>query len=153
MNIKIIKNSLTELVITQQKKLTLTGSLFCLPLFLVLFDITEAPGLMLFFSCLFLWMIILFGFLKGVTYTVKANRTRQVMELSLKGILRNKNESLKYNGIDHILMAESSNFFDRSGNYKYHIIIETSDKRRIKLFGFKDRQLCKQTMALIESYL
>jgi hypothetical protein len=153
MDIKIVKNSSTELIITQQKKLTITGSVFCLPAAMLLFILPLIPGLTLFLSCVILWMIVLLCFYKGVTYTFKASKVEKALELSVKGIFRTRKSSLTYQQIYHIFMAESDRFLQKTANCNYKIVIETSDKKYLKLFGFRNRQACKQTRALIESYL
>ena len=153
MNIQIVKNSSTELILVQQKKLTITGSAFCVPATMLLFSLPVIPGMILLVSCIILWIIALLCFYKGVTYTFKANKTEEALELSVKGIFRTKKNSLQYQQIHHILMAESDRFLQSAANCNYNIVIETSNKKYLKLFGFKKRQDCKQTRALIASYL
>lgn len=153
MEIKIIKNSATELIITQQRKLTVTGSLFCLPVVLFLFNWPGMPLILSITCCVLLWMIALHCFYKGVTYTFKASKTDQMLKVNVKSIFNNTSYDLGYPQIHHIIMAETDRLFNRSENWHYHIIIEASNNRRIKIFGFTNRGNCKRTAALIESYL
>lgn len=153
MEIKIVKNSDTELIITQQKRLTVTGSLFCVPAITLLFNWPGLPVLLLLSSCALLWMIVFHCFYKGVTYTFKANKINQTLHVAVKSIFRHSKNQIDYTHIHHVIMAESDRFLQRSENCHYHIIIEASQDRRLKIFGFKNRAYCKQTAALIESYL
>lgn len=153
MNIKIIKNSSTELIITQQKKLTLTGSAFCIPAVMLLFRMPLISGMTLLISSIILWFIVILCFYKGITYTFKANKTDEELELLIKGFFRTTKKRLHYDQINHVIMAESDGFFKSTVNYSYRIIIETSDKKHLRIFNFKNRQDCKQTRALIDSYL
>jgi len=153
MNIKIVKNSATELIITQQKKLTVTGSMFCVPAIMLFFNFPHLPVIILLSGGVLLWMVVLHCFYRGVTYTFKANKTEQTLEVAVRSFFRNKKDKLSYHEIHHVLMAESDRFLKSAGNCHYHIIIETSCDKRLKLFGFKNRRPCKNTRDLIESYL
>jgi hypothetical protein len=152
MSLKIVKNSATELIITQQKKLTVTGSVFCVPAIALLYYLPHFPFI-IFIGSIFLIAVILLCFYRGITYEFKANKTVQTLELTVKSVLRNRKNHFSYAQVNHILMAESDRFLQRAGNFHYHIIIETSTNKRLKLFGFKNRNNCKKTAALIESYL
>ena len=152
MSIKIIKNSATELIITQQQKLTVTGSMFCLPAFGVLFYFPNIPALII-ISIYLIIAFLLLSFYRGVTYVFKADKSTQTLQIAVKTTLRKKTNNLRYEQVYHVIMAESDRFLQRAGNCNYHIIIETSRNKRLKLFGFRDRADCKKTAALIESYL
>ncbi|MES2648348.1 MAG: hypothetical protein V4717_15835 [Bacteroidota bacterium] len=152
MSIKIIKNSATELIITQQQKLTVTGSMFCIPALGVLFYFPNIPALII-VSIYLLITFLLLSFYRGVTYVFKADKLSQTLQVAVKTTLRRKTKNLSYEQVYHVIMAESDRFFQSAANCHYHIIIETSKNKRLKLFGFSDRAACKSTAALIESYL
>jgi hypothetical protein len=153
MEITIVKNSENELIITQRRRLTLTGSMFCVPAVLLLFNFQGLPVLFVLSSCTLLWMIVLHCFYKGITYTIKANKAEQTLDIAVKSIFSNKQKIIHYSQVHHVIMAESHRFIPRSDNYNYHLIFEASEDRRLKLFGFRNRNACKHTAALIESYL
>ncbi|CAN5465193.1 hypothetical protein BH10BAC3_BH10BAC3_36160 [soil metagenome] len=152
MSVKIIKNSATELIITQQKKLTVTGSVFCLPVISLLFYFPNFPAIIL-TTIFFVLLIIMLCFYRGVTYVFKADKTAQTLEVAVKNIFRHRKNNLSYQQVHHVIMAESDRFLQSTANCHYHIIIETSTDKRLRLFGFKNRATCKKTAALIESYL
>ena len=133
MSLKIVKNSDTELIITQQKKLTVTGTFFCVPAISLLFYLPNFPWVILFAS-FFLVTVIILCFYRGITYEFRANKTAQTLELAVKSILINRKNNLNYNEVFHVIMAESDRFLQHSGNCHYHIIIETSSNKRLRLF-------------------
>jgi hypothetical protein len=100
-----------------------------------------------------LWMIVLHFFYRGVTYTFNASKENQTLQVNVKSIFHSRHYRFAYSQINHIIMAETDRFFSRSENWHYHIIIEATKNKRIKVFGFTSRDNCKQTAALIESYL
>ena len=153
MEITIVKNSDNELIITQKRRLTVTGSMFCVPAVLLLFNLQGLPVLFVLCSCLLLWMIVFHCFYKGITYTIKANKSEQTLHVAVKSIFSHKQKIIHYSQVHHVIMAETHRFLPRSENYNYHLIFEASEGRRLKLFGFRNRRYCKQTAALIESYL
>jgi alpha-glucuronidase len=129
MEITIVKNSDNELIITQQRRLTVTGSMFCVPAVLLLFN----HGLPFFFilsGCALLWMIVLHCFYKGVTYTIKANKADQTLQVNIRSIFRNKKRSIHYSQVHHVIMAESHSFLPA---LKTTII--TSFLKRAKIAG------------------
>ena len=152
MSLKIVKNSATELIITQQKKLTVTGTFFCVPAITLIYYLPHFPWIVVAAS-LFIVTLVLLCFYRGITYEFKANKTAQTLELVVKSILVNRKNNLSYQQVNHVIMAESDRFLQSPGNCHYHIIIETSTNKRLRLFGFKNRTTCKSTAALIESYL
>lgn len=153
MEITIVKNSENELIITQQRRLTVTGSMFCVPAVLLLFNFKGLPILFVLAGCSLLWMIVFHCFYKGITNTIKANKSEQTLDVSIKSIFKNKQKVIHYSQVHHVIMAETHRFLPSSTQYNYHLVFEASDDRRLKLFGFKNRNYCKQTAALIESYL
>ena len=153
MEITIVKNSGNELIITQQRRLTVTGSMFCVPAVLLLFNFQGFPVFFVLTSCALLWMIVFHCFYKGITYTIKADKSEQTLDISIRSIFKNKQKVIHYSQVHHVIMAETHRFLPRSENCNYHLVFEASDDRRLKLFGFKNRSFCKQTAALIESYL
>jgi len=152
MSLKIVNNSATELIITQQKKLTVTGTVFCVPAITLLYYLPNFPLVILIASFVLVTIIIL-CFSRGITYKFKADKTTQTLELVVKSILVNRKNNFSYPQVHHVIMAESDRFLQSPGNCHYHIIIETSTNKRLRLFGFKNRATCKNTAALIESYL
>jgi len=153
MEIIIVKNSAEELIITQRRRLTVTGSMFCVPAFLLLFNFQGLPILLAISGGTLLWMIILHSFFKGIIYTIKANKTSKTLDINIRSILGTRKTQLEYSQIHHVIMAETHRFLPQSENCRYHLIIEGSNETRLKFMGFKNRNYCKQTAALIESYL
>jgi hypothetical protein len=153
MEITIVKNSENELIITQKRRLTVTGSMFCVPAVLLLFNFQGLPFLFVLSSGALMWMIVLHCFYKGITYTIKANKSEQTLDITVKSIFSHNQKIIHYSQVHHVIMAETHRFIPRTDNNNYHLIFEASEDRRIKLFGFKSRSYCKQTAALIERYL
>lgn len=154
MKSKTVQKTGDKLILVQQHKVhNITASVLLLAGLITFYIAFSAPINKSLFVLAFLQAATsLLFFYKGATYTFTIDKKLHTAERTIKGFFQFNKQKWDFEDIKIFIIAESFSYFQTAENCHHNLLMETSRGKRIRLFTYKSRPVCKKNTILLSQY-